>query len=102
MRLSRWMLLIAGLVVLGCLTVAQRTALFVTAYGVGDRMQQVHTKTVEVSWRTARLAGLSSPQHLAGLAKERGLQLVAWSTFPEGPSTTSPVRLASRAPGGVE
>lgn len=81
MALGRWLLLIGTVVGLGCLQVAQRNALMVTGYAVGEGRAQVHAKQTEVSWAGARVAGLSSPVHLAEVAQERRLKLVAWSTL---------------------
>jgi len=95
MPLSRWLLLIAFLVILGCLQVAQHTGLYVKAYGVGKRAQQVHAEEVDVSWLMTRVASLSSPPQLASLAQERQLNLVAWSTLPNDQGTATPVQVAS-------
>ena len=82
MLLSRWMLLIGVVVGLGCLQVAQRNAIFLKGYAVGDRIDQVHTQETEVSWLGARVVGLESPTRLSQLAQERHLKLVAWSMLP--------------------
>lgn len=81
MSLSRWMLLIAALVGFGCLKVSQQNAVFLAGYAVGERMARAHTQQTEVSWIGARVTGLASPAHLAEVAKDRRLKLVAWSTL---------------------
>ena len=82
MRLSRWLTLIAILVGLGCLQVAQRNALYVKGYALGDRMERIHTQETDVSWLSAQVVALASPPHLSQIAQERQLKLVAWSTLP--------------------
>lgn len=81
MALSRWLLLIGAVVGLGCLQVAQRNVLMMRGYAIGEGRAQVHAKDAEVSWANARVAGLASPVHLAQVAQERRLKLVAWSTL---------------------
>ena len=81
MNLSRWMLAIGVLVGLGCLQVAQRNALYLKGYAVGDRTHQVHVARRDVLWLKAEVTGLESPAHLARVAEERRLKLVAWSTL---------------------
>ena len=81
MTLSRWMLLIAGMIGLGCLQVAQHNALFLQGYAVGARMKRVHAQETSVSWLQTQVAGLRSPMHLARVEQERRLQLVAWSAL---------------------
>lgn len=96
MRLSRWFLAIACVVGLGCLQVAQRTAIVMKGYALGERMHRVHTQATDVSWETMEVAGLSSPAHLSQVAQERRMNLVAWRPLREEPSTTTPmVRVAS-------
>lgn len=93
MPLRRWFFLIGMLVGLGCLRVAQRNALMVTGYAVGDSRARIHAKQTEVSWADARVEGLASPVHLAEVAQERRLKLVAWSTLPN--DTAPPTSLAA-------
>ena len=86
MRLSRWLALIALVVGFGGLQVAQRNALFLQGYALGDRMSRMHAQETEVAWLRARVTGLASPMHLAQVAQDRQLKLVAWSTLaPIGP-----------------
>ena len=82
MRLSGWMGLIAALVGIGALQVSQRTAIVLSGYAVGSRMERVHDKETEVAWLDANVTGLASPGHLADVAKERRLNMVARSMLP--------------------
>jgi hypothetical protein len=107
MSLSRWLTLIAVLVGLGVLQVAQRNALFLKGYALGDRSDRVHAQETEVSWLNTRVLGLASPTRLSHVAQERNLKLVAWSTLsPAGsmagtiPSDGSPGTVA-RGPSGL-
>ena len=81
MRLTRWLLLIGLVVGLGCLQVAQRNAVFMKGYAVGERTHRLLTQQTDVSWLQVQVAGLSSPTHLSQVAKERQLKLVARSTL---------------------
>ena len=83
MRLSLWFVLVTSVVALGCLQVAQRNAVFMGGYAVGERLGRVHTEEVDVSWLTARVIALASPRRLADVAEERKMKLVAWSMLPE-------------------
>lgn len=85
MRLSRWMLLIGGIVALGCLFVAQRTATFLKGYAVGERMHRVHAQENETAWLKAHVVELASPTHLAEVAEEQDLKLVGWLRLPPAP-----------------
>ena len=96
MRLSHWFALIGLLVAVGCLQVAQHNALFLSGYAVGGRLARVHAQQNDVSWLSAQVVGLASPTHLANVAEDRGLKLVAWSMLPhevsfaaEGARTTA-------------
>ena len=86
MRLSRWMMLIAFLVGFGCLQVAQRTAMVLKGYAVGERMRRVHAQENEVAWLNVRVTGLGSPSRLAQAQEDRQLRLVAWSRLSPGPA----------------
>lgn len=79
MRLGRWLMLVAVMVGMGLLQVAQRNAVFVKGYAVGERMHRVHTQATEVAWLHAEVEALQSPTHLAQVVQERHLKLVAWS-----------------------
>ena len=118
MRLSRWLMLIAVVVGLGCLQVTQRNAMFLNGYAVGERLESLHTQETDVSWLRARVVGLRAPRRLAQIAQERQLKLVAWSALSpqlaedlsgmaqsrtvvqqEGHGATSLTHLASAGPG---
>lgn len=99
MALSRWLALVGLLVGLGCLQVAQRNAVFLKGYAVGERQHRLHAAETDVSWATAQVVGLSSPTHLAHLAQERQLKLVAWSTLPASRPGVPPGELHARAAG---
>ncbi|MBI4342377.1 MAG: hypothetical protein HY599_03310 [Candidatus Omnitrophica bacterium] len=90
MRVRQWFLLIGFIVALGCLQVAQRTAVVMKGYAVGERMHQLHARQTDVSWLNVQIAGLSSPARLAQVVKDRQLKLVAWSTLsPAHPAAAS-------------
>ena len=106
MRLSYWLGLVALVTGIGCLQVSQRTAIVLSGYAVGDRMQRVHAQETDVSWLNANVIGLASPARLAQVAQEKHLTLVAWSTVPRSvpptavaqastPSAESPLQLAA-------
>jgi len=75
------MALVGLLVGLGCLQVAQRNAIFLKSYAVGERTHHVHTQETQVAWLSTQVTGLASPMRLAEIAEERRLKLVAWSTL---------------------
>lgn len=95
MRLSRWLALIAMLVGIGFLQVSQRNAIVLKAYAVGEGMHQVHAKETDVAWLNAEVAGLVSPAHLAQVARERRLKLVARTTLSTRPSASSSSRVTA-------
>ncbi len=83
MSLSRWLLLIAVVMGIGCLQVTQHNALFMTGYAVGERTRAVHKEEAQLAWLQADVNGLASPSPLARVAQERQLKLVAWSLLPD-------------------
>ena len=91
MRVSHWLVLIAIVVGLGCLQVAQHNAILLTGYAIGRRIKDVHEQQANLSWLRTQVVGLTSPTHLARVAHERRLKLVAWSTI----SPEHPVRVAA-------
>lgn len=96
MRLSHWIALLALTVGIGLLRVSQRNALMLQGYAVGERLQRVHAKETDVTWLTARVDGLASPTHLAQVAEERRLKLVARSTLAAFSARAErPIRLAA-------
>jgi len=84
MRLAQWMSLIGIVTGLGCLQVAQRNALFLKGYAVGEYRQRVHAKETDVSWQNARVVEMTSPVRLADIAEERRLKLVARAMMTAG------------------
>lgn len=103
MSLRRWFLLEAVLVGLGCLQVAQRHAILLNGYAVGARMERVHAQETNLAWLRNDVTGLASPTHLARVARDRRLTLVAWSTLPaarvQGEAAAQPlIRLAADDP----
>ena len=96
MRLSRWLGLVGILVVIGCLQVAQRTAITLQGYRVGAQLSELQTQGADIAWRNAQVASLLAPAHLAEVVHEGGMKFVAWSTVEE-PSVQPPseVRMAS-------
>lgn len=96
-RLSRWMLVIGMVVGLGCLQVAQRNAILLKSYAVGERTDRIHARQNEVAWLQAHVTELSSPTHLAQVAEERHLKLVAWLRLPPTPSFVSAAPLPRAA-----
>ena len=85
MRLSRWWVLLGGLVGLGCLQVAQRTAIVTKGYALGERVHRAHTQQTEMSLERMEVVGLSSPVQLSQAAREQRMNLVAWAALPEEP-----------------
>ena len=104
MRLAQWFLLIGLLMIVGLLQVTQQTAILLEGYALGHRVRQLHAQETQLSWLHAQVIGLSSPAHLAEVAQERKLTLVAWSTFSPvptlatGPGSGSLVHLAANTP----
>jgi hypothetical protein len=91
MRLSRWFLGLACVVGLGCLQVAQRTAIVRKGYALGERMNRVHAQRTDVSLETMQVAGLLSPAHLSQVAREQRMNLAAWWALRAEPSTATPL-----------
>lgn len=88
MRYTRWLLVIAGVAGFGCLQVAQRTAIVLKGYALGERLDRVHTQLTTMSLEQVEVEGLSSPAHLAQVARDQRMNFVAWS----------PVRVAAFQP----
>ena len=77
MRYARWLLVIAGVAGFGCLQVAQRTAILLKGYALGERMERVHSQQTAVSLETMKVEELSSPAHLAQVAQDERMNFVA-------------------------
>ncbi len=103
MKLSRWLMLIGIVVGIGCLRVAQRNAAFMAGYAVAERTHTIHAQEAQVAWLHTQVMGLESPQHLAQVAQERRLKLVAWSTLPSAgsPAPSGPRQATASQPSGV-
>ena len=82
MSLKQWALLIACVAVVGIARVAQQTTLRLKAYDVGARLTQVHELENRTQWMEAQVDGAHAPLHLARIARQRKLELVAWSAMP--------------------
>ena len=85
MRLSRWGMLVGCVVGLGCLQVAQRTAIIMKGYALGERADRVHTQHTDMLRKSVEVAELSSPAHLSDVVRERRMNLVAWAALREEP-----------------
>ena len=97
--LSRWMLLIAIMVGVGCVRVAQQTALVMEGYQVGDLLRQLCAQQGEWLWARAQMVGLQAPARLAHTMEDRQLKLVAWLRLPPVPSSIGGPGPALRADG---
>lgn len=82
MRFAQWFGLIGVVIGLGCFQVTQRNALFMAGYALGERAHAIHTQETQLTWLQAQVVGLESPKHLARMAQDRKLKLVAWSPLP--------------------
>jgi hypothetical protein len=104
MRLAQWMGLIGVVTGLGCLQVAQRNALFLKGYAVGEYRQRVHAKETNVSWLNARVVEMASPVRLADVAQERRLKLVARAmmTVGQGGVASTPERQSVDGSGMIQ
>ncbi len=81
LSLRQWLLMIAGVTVVGCLLVGQRNALVMQGYAVGAQVKQLHTHATDVAWLEADVTRLASPMHLARAVQQHHLTLVARSTL---------------------
>jgi len=97
LTMSRWLIVLAGVVSLGMCQVAQRNAIVFSAYGVGERMVRVHTEETDVTWLRARVDGLASPVHLANVARAQQLKLIARTTL-DAATISGNARLAASSP----
>ncbi len=96
MRLRPWLLGIMVLLLIGCLRVAQRSAIVSKGYAVGYRVHRLHAERSNMSWLGDRVATLESPWYLSSVADERNLRLTAWSTLdPETAAGPGQLRVAT-------
>lgn len=79
MKLNRWLAALAILIGIAMLQVAQRNAVYLKGYSLGERIKQAHKDQTEVAWLETKVLKLTSPDNLSEAAQERNLKLVAWS-----------------------
>ena len=91
MRLSQWLNLVAIMMILAGLRVAQQNAVFSRAYALGASAHRAYQKQRDVAWLRSEVAGLESPVRLAAYADEHDLKLVAWKRIDEMPLSESPL-----------
>ena len=85
MTLTRWFTLIGLVIGLGCLQVAERNAVVLKGYAVGDRLHRLHQTETDTLLAKEQVAGLASPAALVRAAGQRQLKFVAWATLPAAP-----------------
>ncbi len=100
MTLTRWLTLIGIVVGLGCLQVAQRNAVVLKGYAVGERLHRIQQTETEVLLAKERVIGLASPAALAQAAEDRQMKFVAWATLPSAPENLRAVAAATSAAKG--
>lgn len=98
MRMRHWLILIGLVMGVGWLQVAQRNALVMKGYAVGERLHRLQEQETDISRLDADVASLTSPAALARAANERRLTLVAWSTVD---SAQPPDAQGARSDGAV-
>ena len=81
LKFVRGLLFISALAAVGLLKAAQRNALFLEGYALGEQTQQAHQTETDVAWLQTRVLNLTSPAHLADMVQARHLKLVAWSVL---------------------
>jgi hypothetical protein len=96
MSLSRWVLAVSLMVGLGCLQVAQRNALVLKGYALGERQAQMHEDQVVLHWLQADVTRLGSPSSLASAAQTRKWKFVARAVVPAAPALSA----VAKAPAG--
>ena len=107
MPLGRWFLLIGLMMGLGMLRVAQQNALVVSGYALGTRAERLHDQDVQMEHLRADVLELTSPVHLADVAREQRMKFVAWTSVApvksiarlnsseEVPATPSPAHMVA-------
>ena len=96
MRLTHWIFLIIFVVIIGCLQVTMHNAVVFKSYALGNQWQSVHQKKTEVAWLDARVLKLTSPTHLAEVARKEKMQPIIRLAGTAGSVVSSPVRIAAR------
>lgn len=102
MSLSRWLFALGIMTGVGCLLVGQRMALTLQGYRLGADVRETHQRGGEVAWLETQVVNLSSPVHLAAVAKERKLELVARHTVIEDAPARHPFMRIAAWLGGSE
>ena len=82
MRLGHWFVLIGLIAAVGMAQVAQRTAIYLKGYEIGEQITKMHELNNDTRWLETQVMGLKAPGHLVHVMKSRRLELVAWSTAP--------------------
>jgi hypothetical protein len=82
MRAGHWFALIGLITAVGMAQVAQRTAIYLKGYEIGEQLAKMHELNNDTRWLETEVTGLKAPGHLAHVMKSRRLELVAWSTAP--------------------
>lgn len=96
MRLTRGMIVIGALVMVGTVRVWQQTALLKQGYAVAERLERLRNTERDVRWTQAEVDRLSGPGRLAQVAEHRRFEMVAWSPLPIAPRVVVMERIASR------
>jgi hypothetical protein len=86
-------MLVAVCIGWGIAQVAWRNAIVMNGYHVGERLASVQTAQTRVDWLATEVARLESPIHLAEVAAQQKLGLVAWSVLPSSPAAPAQQRL---------
>lgn len=86
MAVKKWAIAIGLMVGLGLLQVAQRNALLLEGYALGERVEQMHKDQVVLHWLQADVTRLGSPSALADAAQTRKWKFVAREVAPKAPA----------------
>ena len=97
MNLSRWLMLIGALTILGMTKVSQQTALWRQSYRLGQQTVAFHQLENRTQWLSRDVIGLRSPVSLAKSREGKKLELIAWS---EVPSEAPMIRLSQLSQAG--
>ena len=90
---SRWVILIGLMAALAMAKVAQQTAVWLGAYAVGERAQQIHEMENQTAWLRTDVGSLQSPAHLVRVLRTQHKSLAAWSELPDRPRGVQVARL---------
>lgn len=86
MAIKKWTIAIGLMALLGCLQVAQRNALLLHGYALGERVEQMHEDQVVLHWLQADVTRLGSPSALADAAQAHKWKFVAREIVPKAPT----------------